>query len=344
MREPDGVEQLVSKIGALKSARGEERWALTLFPGRLHVARNVHGCIELFLEGARGSFAQGAIGRGLDHGMYRDLSGRQFPALVVRSASGQEWERPMAHLAYEALQAISQDKAITNEDLLAMIGPYLNLVIETDLLSIEQQVGLTAELLFLESLLTEAARNGISSRRVLRCWTGWDSATRDFKSGDVAVEVKATGKAARQHWVHPMYQLLPEPGSAEKVYIYSVGLRVDRSRDFRLSNVIERVFESLPDDMHATFVQHLGDYGGCGYNVADRHQYELEPGLLATFPPGLYRVDTLQDIMRPDVYVAGRLPNRVIDVRYLVDLEGLQPIGQAQREALLLQMLKHRGD
>ncbi len=337
------VEGLVELIGQLTRLPGEERDAYTVIAHRLHLARNADDCIELFIEGPSESFDQSALGRGLEYGQYRDArTGCVFSALVIRSATGGIWERPMAHLAYEAIQAVNRNGDITNEELLAIVSPYLRLVVERHLLSAEQQIGLTGELIFLQELLIAANSFGISGRAALDCWKGWDSASRDFKGGGVAVEVKATGGASRQHWIHPIYQLLPNPATRERVYIFSLGLRIDRSRDFRLTTVISRVLEMLAPDLQESFRHQLGQYGGSGFAFADWRQYKLEPGFLVTLPPSIFRVDNLKESLRPEAFVDGRLPSRVADLRYVLSLEGLPIVTHAERDEVLQELLSVR--
>ena len=185
---------------------------MTLWPERLRLARTSDDCIELFIEGPLESFAQSVIGQGLEFGRYREIrDAREFSALVVRSGPGEGWLRPMAHLTYEAVQAIHQDPDITNESLLVAVGPFLRLVVGKEVLSTEHQVGLTGELIFLQEVLNAASALGVAGGIALSRWTGWDMASRDFKGGRIAVEVKATGGSARHHWVHPMYRPCRNP-------------------------------------------------------------------------------------------------------------------------------------
>ena len=338
--QPRSVEALVERIVNLAPASGDQRDALTLWPCRLHLARNADDDFELFIEGPRESFGQSAVGHALEFGNYREVrDSREFPALVIRSGSGEGWVRPMAHLSYEALQAITQNPGISNQDLVEAIGPYLRLVVERQLLSTEQQLGLTGELIFLYEVLKAATALGVSSQTALSRWTGWDSATRDFKGGGVAVEVKTTGSAARHHWVHPIYQLLPEPSTSEQVFVYSVGLRVDRSRSYRLTTAVERIFECVSGDAKQVFLGQLERYGGVGFDTGQKRQYELEPGFLVTQPPTLYRVDQLRDILRPESFVGDGPPDRVLDLRYRVNLDGLPGVSQVDRERLLRELL-----
>jgi len=340
LNQPRTVETLAADILSLPTAVGDQRNALTLWSCRLHLARNSDDYVELFIEGPRESFAHSPIGRGLEFGSFREVrADREFPALVIRSGPGEVWTRPMAHVSYEALQAIARNPGISNEGLVEAIGPYLGLVIERQLLSTEQQLGLTGELIFLFEVLKAASALGISSQTALSRWTGWDSASRDFKGGAVAVEVKTTGSIARHHWVHPLYQLLSEPGTNEHVFVYSVGLRVDRSRSYRLTTAIERILECLPNDATRVFLHQLSQYVGVGFNMGLWHQYELEPGFYVAQPPTLYRVDQLADIIRPESFVQADVPARVLDLRYRVELEGLPGVSQQAREVLLRELL-----
>src|SRR5262245_9310671 len=245
----------------------------------------------------------------------------------------------MAHLAYEAVQAVHQNPQITNETLLRSLGPFLGLAIAKEILSTEQQVGLTGELIFLQELLNAATALGVPSKTALSRWTGWSAASRDFKGEGIAVEVKATEGPSRQHWVHPMYQLLPDPNSGEKVFVCSIGLRVDRSRPYRLTTAIKGILDSLPDEPHERFVEQLSRYGGRGFEMAQWRQYELEPGFLVTQAPALFRVDELGDILRPESFIDGKPPDRAVDIRYLLSLEGLQAVSQVQRQVLLRGLL-----
>jgi hypothetical protein len=343
--QPRSVEELVEKIAGLRRGPGDERDALTLSSQRLHLARNADDNIELFIEGSRDSFGQSAVGQALEFGRYREiLDDREFQAILIRSGAGAAWVRPMAHLTYEAVQVLGQNPDITNEELLTSIGPYLKLVVERQLLSTEQQVGLMGELIFLQELLNAASALGVSSQTALTRWTGWDSASRDFKGGGIAVEAKTTGSPARHHWVHPMYQLLPESGTKEQVFVFSVGLRVDRSRSYRLTTAIDRILDLLVDEPKQLFLGRVRLYAGVGFDTAQWRQYELEPGFFLAQPPALYRVDHLQDILRPEVFRGEGPPARVIDLRYRVSLEGLPAVNQVERELVLRGLLLGGGD
>ena len=140
--------------------------------------------------------------------------------------------------------------------------------------------------------------------------------------------------------MHPLCQLLPEPGGVEKVYVYSVGLKVDRSHLFKLTTAVDRVLESLDELTRPAFVDILGRYLGIGLELSQRAQYELEPGFIVTLAPSLFRVDDRSDILRPESFVGETVPQRVVDIRYQVSLESLSALSQVEREQLLSQLLR----
>lgn len=120
------------------------------------------------------------------------------------------------------------------------------------------------------------------------------------------------------------------------MYVSSVGLQTDRSRSFNLLTVIDRVLERLSGVAADSLTKNLADYGGRqGFNLSQRRQYELEPGFLVTLPPTLYRVDSLRDILRPQSFEGGAPPDRVSDIRYRVNLEGVRPASEVERRRVL---------
>jgi len=92
--------------------------------------------------------------RSLVWGQFHDRrENRHFEALVLRAEGGDTAIRLMAHVAYEASQVLQSDPTATNADLLKRLAPFLSLIAQRSLLSLQSQMGLTAELLFLLELL-----------------------------------------------------------------------------------------------------------------------------------------------------------------------------------------------
>lgn len=335
------VEALVRVMSDLEPAEGEERHARTLFERRLHLAKGPDDRIELFIEGARQTFGFGAVGRGLAFDQFRDrTTSRCFDAVLIRSVkSPRDSIRPMAHLAYEAVQRLLKEPEISNEELIRDLQPYLQLVVSRELLSQEQQLGLTGELLLLKELLNVAERDQISKRQAVESWTGWSAASRDFKFGAVALEVKVAQSDRRSHWVHSMYQLLAAQGDCERVYVYSLGMRIDQSRTFCLLTQVDKILAALDGPSADLFLERASEYCGVGFSLADRRRYELEPGFLVVRSPAMIRVDNLADILRPESFARGELPARVGSIQYRVQLDGLPILTGADRKDVLRALL-----
>ena len=202
MTGPSDVESLVAEINSLPKSPGQARDAVTLVSERLHLAKASDGSVELFIEGSRESFGRAAVGLALEFGEYQELKeSREFSALLIRSSSAEPSVRPMAHVAYEALRGLQAEPDISNENLLGLLAPYLGLVIDRELLSVEQQLGLLGELMFMTEIMNRADEIGVEAGTAIRSWTGWDSASRDFAGVNVAVEAKVTRSPGRAHWI-----------------------------------------------------------------------------------------------------------------------------------------------
>jgi len=248
----------------------------------------------------------------------------------------------MAHLSYEAARTIASQPDVTNAELLERLGPFISLVIQRQMLDVHQQMGLTAELMFLIELLNFAGQQDspVNPREALVAWKGGTPASRDFVGRQVAVEVKSTSQPVRLHAVHPMYQLLAEAEQPdERVYVYSVGLKQDRSSTFKVVTAFERVLGRLDSDAKVVFQGYLAQYGRTGFDANMKSHYNLEPGFVVTLPGELYRVDRLPDILRPEAFSGGQPPSRASKLRYDVSLDGLPPLQRAERETVLRGLL-----
>lgn len=337
------IESLALEVSQLESWDGSGRHALTIARERLHLARGPNDCIELFIEGPRASFGYTAIGKCLEWGEFHDRNARrQFSALVIRALDSATAVRLMAHVAYEALQLLAGKSEITNSDLLSRLQPFVSLVIDRSILTIESQMGLVGELMLINELLNFADAHvpRIDPTVVLSTWKGWDLAGRDFLGGKVAIEVKTTARTARQHTINAMSQLLSDVSRTdERVYVYSVGLRPDRSSSFRLMAAFDRVLVRLDGSARNQFVECSRKYGSLGLDSALRGYYDLEPGFVITHSPAIFQTDNSNEILRPNSFVGGVPPNRVSRIRYDFALEGLAAATEAERSEVYAELL-----
>jgi len=312
------LEALVRILDELPDAIRGGRRAHTLVPNRLHLTRGDDSEFELFIEGERDSFGEQMIGSMFYWGNYHDLNtNRDISALVISADNRSGHSRLLAHVAYESERILSEDPTIDNESLLFAISPFLSLILQSQVMSIAKQMGLTAELILMEQLLNFATGRGIHHSRVLNAWKGYDSADRDYYANGIAIEVKASGSRNRVHMISSIEQLLlSEEPKEEQLFVYSIGLSSDTSRDYKLVTQIDNVERILNPMMHDDFYDFLAGYCGEGYHKNLRDRYNLETGFSISPPGGLIAIDDNVDILRYTSFLSGRLPRDVDSVNY----------------------------
>ena len=312
------LEDLVSILEDLPDATGGNRKAHTLVNERLHLCRGTSSEFELFIEGEENSFGTGTSGRLFSWNKYHDTDdNREISALVIKVENRSGHSRLLAHVAYESERILSENPAISNEELLSGIDPFLSLIIQTQVMPIHKQMGLTAELILMEDLVSFATTKGIHHSRVLDVWKGYDSADRDYYGNGVAIEVKASGSRNRVHMISSIEQLLlNEEPKEEKLYVYSIGLSSDASRGYKLVTQIDNLERILDPSLHNKFYEFLENYCGEGYHQDLRERYKLEPGFTISPPGGLIQIDDEVDILRYSSFLSGTLPRDVDSVNY----------------------------
>lgn len=312
------LESLVRILDGLDAAIGGDRRAHTLVSNRLHLTRGNNSEFELFIEGERESFGEQMIGSMFSWGDYHDLNtNRNISALVISADNRSGHSRLLAHVAYESERILGDDPMIDNESLLIGISPFLSLIVQSQVLSIPKQMGLTAELILMEQLLNFATDKGIHHSRVVNTWKGYASADRDYYANGIAIEVKASGSRNRVHMISSIEQLLlSEEPKEEQLFVYSIGLSRDTSRDYKLVTQIDNVERILDPIMHDDFYDYLSEYCGEGYHRNLRDRYNLETGFSISPPGGLIAIDKNIEILRYTSFLHGRLPRDVDSVNY----------------------------
>ena len=312
------LESLVRVLEGLDVAIGGDRRAHILVPNRLHLSRGSDSEFELFIEGERESFGEQMIGSLFSWGNYHDLnSSRNLSALVISADNRSGHSRLLAHVAYESERILLENPLIDNESLLLEISPFLSLIVQSQVMSVPKQMGLTAELILMEQLLSFASEKEIHHSRVLNAWKGYESADRDYYSNAIAIEVKASGSRNRVHMISSIEQLLlSEEPKEERLFVYSIGLSSDTSRGYKLVTQIDNVERILDPALHDDFYDHLASYCGEGYHRDLRDRYNLEPGFTISPSPGLIAIDDNVEILRYTSFVSGTLPRDVDSVNY----------------------------
>jgi len=335
------LEELVSILENLPNAIGGDRQARTLVHKRLHLCRGNSSEFELFIEGNEGSFGSSISGKLFSWGEYHDTNdNRQISALVIKVENRSGHSRLLAHVAYESERLLRDNPSINNEELLLGIEPFLSLIVQSHVMPITKQMGLTGELILMERILNFANENNINHSRVLNCWKGYLSADRDYYSNGFAIEVKASGSGNRNHIISSINQLLlGEEPFEERLFVYSIGLIPDASREYRLVTQIDNVIAILESSLHDDFFDLLENYCGEGYHRSLRQRYSLESGFTVSPSPGLIEIDDSVDILRYSSFQDGELPDAVDRVKYTATLDSIPILSADEINAIFKIML-----
>ena len=181
-------------------------------------------------------------------------------------------------------------------------------------LSDDQQLGLAGELL---TLLSIADMQGPAV--ALESWRGPMSEEHDFGLANGDVEVKVTLNERRKHWISSLTQLVPT--GDRSLYLLSIQLTPSGAgAGWSLPPLIELVREtpSMPREALDLVI------ASAGYRDGDADLYRSKWTLRST--PEFFLVDAEFPRITQEV-IEGSVPSsqRVIDVRYRVDLTGLEP-------------------
>jgi len=303
----------------------------------VYLSRDHAGRYALFLVGPKESF--GVLPRiaGIDYSDAIEAVPDNVTLQAVRLTSGSVafGNRVLAHVAYELEQRLDRDASVTNDVLLSDIRWILELLGDREnLLSDDYQKGLVGELVFLRKLLLMARDLLIPSSVALERWHGYDRAKRDFSGPRIAVEVKATSNNSRVHQVGSLAQL--DPQDSEKVFLFSLGVKLDSSAPKKLPDYVSDVMELLvtsdgePDTyLRGKLSDNLRLYG---YEPEQESLYRSCPGFLNFhLPPKLFREQEL-DRVRLTSFKGDTLPSMVRDVAYTLDVQSQELTPQEERE------------
>ena len=182
-------------------------------------------------------------------------------------------------------------------------------------LSEDQQLGLAGELLTFVAL---ADAEGVDS--ALEAWMGPLGEEHDFALSTGDVEVKVTLGERRQHWISSLTQLIPTPG--RKLYLLSIQLTpAGGGAGWSLPVLADRARRL--NGAQASAVQLRLD--GMGYRTNDADLYVSRWTLRSA--PEFYLVDDQFPVITQDALLqVVPSTNRIVDVRYRIDLSGLPAV------------------
>lgn len=187
-----------------------------------------------------------------------------------------------------------------------------------EILGEERQLGLHGELWLLERLVRVRGSDAVSS------WMGPLAEPHDFRWDDLEFEVKSSRSGRRSHVIHGIGQLVPTPG--RRLFLLSILFAplaaTDQGRGATLPERVTHIRELIQSDPRCVrvFEERLR---AAGYSDADSLHYTMRLGLRAESM--LVPVDDdcprliPTDLERISIHHA----NRLSDIQYRIDLEGL---------------------
>jgi alpha-ketoglutarate-dependent taurine dioxygenase len=178
----------------------------------------------------------------------------------------------------------------------------------------EQQVGLFGELVV---LLSAAAQT--TPAQAVAAWRGPAREEHDFGLGNADVEVKTTMSEHRRHWISTGTQLVPTPGRD----LYLLSLQVTGAGNGPGATLADAVAAARA---LATVATGLIDGALAAAGWRQRHADLYNARWALRTGPEFHLVDQDFPAVTPE-RLAASVPNanRVTDLRYRVDLDGLVP-------------------
>ncbi len=178
----------------------------------------------------------------------------------------------------------------------------------------EKQAGLLGELLTLLALAED-----VGPAMAAAGWRGPDSEEHDFGLAEDDVEVKTTRSERRAHWISSATQLMPTGDRA--LHLLSIQITLAAAgHGWSLPTLIDMTRTSLGDSatrLDARLVE-------LGYYSRDADLYRARWTLRST--PEFFAVDSsFPALTRPDIDAIVPASERLTDVRYRIDLTGLEP-------------------
>jgi hypothetical protein len=243
----------------------------------------------------------------------RELSSLQHLEVATRNATIQ---RQFYHFAIAVAERISDGQVDPIAALGLELESFVGLFREASHLSVERQIGLLGELMFLEHLII---RTGVSA---VDTWIGPYREPHDFRVKNREFEVKATVYPKRIHTIHGVEQLMPSNGCTLTVISILFGPAA-AGMDFSLPGKAASVTEMVSTD-HGRSQRLAATLEAAGLPSGGNDLYTRRWSFRRPF--AVIPVDSrFPTISRHTLRTSlGELATRVDRVTYEVDVEGLE--------------------
>ncbi len=239
--------------------------------------------------------------------------GRAFEVVVTVPA--------LFHAAYPLLCSIADrvqlDRMRPADALVLTLRQFAALLKREEDFPREREIGLFGELLSLAGLI-----DVIGEDAALAGWRGANREEHDFGLSEHDIEVKTTTSERRTHWVESLTQLVPTQDRS--LWLVSHQLtQAGAGAGARLPDLIATVRTLVGAGVHRDDLETGLAVWGWGDDMAERCQNRWT----RRAPSAVYSVNENFPRLTPDsLTVAGVALDRLIEVRYRVDLTGLAPV------------------
>lgn len=250
--------------------------------------------------------------------LVRDLEGRGTQRYLDLYCTDTRFNRMFARLADDLVAELESAGGDASRTCRAVLSRWREMFRSAPAsgLSRVEVIGLLAELQWLERLAKE------DPTAAMDVWTGWSSDRIDFRGSGAALEVKATtqreGFSIRIHGIRQL-----DPPTEARLFLAAVRYEETASPSGdTLASVVGRLSDTGVDS-----VELLRRLAQIGYRagIGGRH----ERARFEEIEHRLYEVDEFFPRISASNLTDGRLPDRVTDVEYSIELSGQPPTPEA---------------
>lgn len=242
------------------------------------------------------------------------------------AAIGTALQKQFYHFATAVSERILDEETSPIDAVMAELECFAALLDEKASLSLERQIGLLGELVFLEHLIIKWGPGALDS------WIGPSGEPHDFRRADMEFEVKTTISPYRTHTIHGEEQLVPSMHCTLRLISILLGPG-GMSGGFSLSDKVDQLKEQLPNSFHSRFLDSLRSVG---FRDSDRAQYDRTFSLRK--PIGLVKVEPPCPVLTRESMrtVLGESEQRIGAIQYDISVDGLEYLAGSPEFEMLL--------
>jgi len=317
-------ESVLSTVVSLTPSLSSDARTVEWLTGQsvVGVSRTVAGQIEIFLAGPKILANSREVSRALEHQTWHRAAPHQsIDANRLLLPAVGHFDQVAAFLCAELLRSGSDSDLAAS---FAQTEPIIELAIAKLRVTDEALLGLTGEMLLLDSILRNSKEHHFGE--IMESWHGWRESVRDFTLRTIGVEVKTTTRSNSSHLVEGIHQVELQDVSGSgypelALKLVSIGLQLappNADHAYSLPALVDSIVGQVQGGsklVHADiiveqFLDHIREYGegkGAGY---DHRTMSTNAGysrrFVSRFVRGFDMTDPLIEVIRTDDMVAHR--------------------------------------